>query len=110
MLETLLQPNDEIERCGLILKDGTIVEIDNVHDDPTQGYEMDLLQALEYIEAELVAATWHTHPKAGPNLSGEDWKGFRGWPDWEHVIIGLESGKPAIRRYRIENGLPIVCD
>jgi len=108
MLETLLQPGDQDERCGFILKDDTVVEITNVAKDKTLGYEMDPHEVLEYVDD--AVATWHTHPDTDPNLSGEDYSGFLSWPDMEHVIVGRRDGEVVVVRYRVQHGLVIECD
>lgn len=108
MLETLLQPGDKEERCGIILKDGTIKELPNVADEPHLGFKMSPKALLPLLED--VAATWHTHPDTDPNLSGEDYVGFLSWPDWQHHVIGLREGKVVVETYRVENGLVIGCD
>jgi proteasome lid subunit RPN8/RPN11 len=110
MLETFLRPGETNERCGLILKDGTIIEVENVAADKTLGYQMSPLSVLPFVEEGLVAGTWHTHPDTDPNLSGEDYSGFLGWPDLEHSIVGWRNGKATVLRYRVEDGLVIACD
>jgi len=109
MLETLLLKDDKVERCGLVLKDGSTVEIANLAENPEEGFEMSAEEALPYIEAENVSGTWHTHPKSDPTLSGEDYKGFLAWPELEHSIIGRRKGKVVVTRYRIEDGIVVVC-
>lgn len=110
MLETLLKNDDTVERCGLILKDGSIVEIDNIAEDPTNSYEMNPEQLLPYIEADTVASTWHTHPSSDPVLSGADREGFLAWPDLGHCIIGRRDGGVAVARYRVEDGFVLACN
>lgn len=109
MLETTLQLNDTDERCGFLLKDGTIVPIDNVAFEPHLGYEMNSQQALPYVQAGTIAATWHTHPDGPPILSGEDYEAFLAWPDFEHYVIGRSKGKVVVTKYKIERGLVIVA-
>jgi proteasome lid subunit RPN8/RPN11 len=108
MLENLLQPSDTVERCGLILKDGTILELVNVHDTPERGYRMDPTAALPHLEN--LTGTWHTHPDSDPNLSEEDYAGFLAWPDLEHYIIGRRNGQLAVSKYIVEEGMVIECD
>jgi proteasome lid subunit RPN8/RPN11 len=110
MLETLLHKGDEVERCGLILKDGSTVELPNIAENPETSFRMDLEKALPYLTDDQVAATWHTHPHTDPNLSGEDYSCFLSWPDLEHVIVGIRDGDVAVTRYRVEKGLVIACD
>ena len=110
MLETLLKDDDTIERCGLILKDGTVVEIKNVAPDPAIAYEMDPVELLPYVEAGTIESTWHTHPQSDPTLSGADHEGFLTWPDLGHCIIGRRDGQVAVARYRVEEGFVLACN
>jgi len=109
-LETLYRHEDEEERCGLILKDGSIVEIENVAEEKNNSYDMNPVAVLPFLEADLIAGTWHTHPRGDPNLSGEDYLGFLAYPDLEHSIIGHRSGQVFVQRYRVEKGLVIACE
>lgn len=110
MLETILQPDDTKERCGLILKDGSIVEIENVHEKPEEGYLMRSDAVIPFISNDMVSGTWHTHPGGDPTLSGEDYKGFLGWPDFTHHIIGVRKGETVVTCYKVEDGLVLICD
>ncbi|MGN6820272.1 MAG: Mov34/MPN/PAD-1 family protein [Sphingomonas sp.] len=106
----MLDLNNPNERCGFVLHDGTIVEIENCAEDPTRSYLMNSKQALPFIADDEVKATWHTHPQGEPNLSGEDYAGFLGWPDLEHIIIGIRDGKKCMMTYKVEDGVVIACD
>lgn len=86
------------ERCGLILKDDTIVELENIHPNPEQGFEIDSSEVLRYLEQ--MKATWHTHPNQSSILSGEDHLCFSHWADLQHHIIG----KDGISTYEVQNG------
>ena len=108
MLETLLQPGDTEERCGLILTDESIVEIENVAEDKVNSYRMNPVGVLPFVDN--LAGTWHTHPDSDPNLSEEDYAGFLAWPDLEHYIIGRRSGHITVMKYRVEDGLVLACD
>lgn len=74
------------ERCGFILNDGTVVECQNIHEDPEIGFEISTSSIRQY-EGQ-ISATWHTHPRTSPNLSVEDYRAFQAWPKWFHYIIG----------------------
>lgn len=74
-----------IERCGLILKNGAILELPNVHEDPQNGFRVDPAEILKH-EAE-TAATWHTHPSGNANLSMEDYHCFLAWPELFHYVV-----------------------
>lgn len=108
MLEHLLKPDDKDERCGLILKDGTVVELENVHEAPREGYRMRPSDALPHLEN--LAGTWHTHPDSDPNLSEEDRNGFLAWPDLEHFIVGRRNGAVFVTKYVVEDGMVLQCD
>ncbi len=107
MLEKLLQPNDEFERCGLVLKDGSTVEISNIAQNARTSYEMKTSEVLPHLED--VVGTWHTHPISDPTLSGEDHVGFLAWPNWKHWIIGIRDNKVAVECYEIVDGVLMPC-
>lgn len=109
MLETILQPDDTVERCGLVLKDGSIVEIKNIAEDPAVAYEMDPVELLPHVEADNIEIMWHTHPISDPVLSGADREGFLWWPDLVHCIIGRRDSRVAVERYRVEDGFVLAC-
>ena len=101
MLETILNPSDTKERCGLVLSDGGIVEIDNVSENPEDSYIMDPVAVLAFLPN--TVGTWHTHPKSNNVLSGDDHRNFRLWPDLVHYILSPEG----VRKYRVEDGAVI---
>lgn len=109
MLETTLRDNDDRERCGFVLDDGSVVELPNVAADPANSYEIDPESAVEYLRGGRVRGTWHTHPDTDPNLSGADHDGFAGWPELDHYIIGRRQGTVVVRHYRFEDGLLVAC-
>lgn len=109
MLETLLQPSDKVERCGLILDGKEPIEIKNIADDPVIGYVMDPEEVLPHLTSGRVTGTWHTHPHGTATLSGEDYKSFSFWPDLSHFIIGRRKDKVEVVEYRTVNGALIKC-
>jgi len=98
-----LDPSDTFERGGLILKDGTVIEIDNDHveEERDKAYVPDYAQLLPHIDNAI--GTWHTHPGETSNLSAGDWETFVNWPDFFHVIIGTDGA----RKYIVKNGAVI---
>lgn len=88
-----------VERCGFILKNQTIVEVPNSHPQPTLAFHINQSGFKKY--AEEIAATWHSHPTTGPNLSVPDYFGFLSYPDLYHYIIAKEK----IWCYYVENGV-----
>lgn len=106
---SLLTPEGTPERCGILTKDGEILELTNCHDDPLRGFRVSPLDIITHFDN--AVATWHTHPGADPNLSEEDYAGFMQWPDLEHHIIGVRDGQPLVIRYAVEEGVLVnLCD
>lgn len=110
MLETLLKPEDREERCGLLLTDGTTVELKNIAENPETSFEMDPQEVAPYLVKETVAGTWHTHPGADPALSGADYECFAAWPELDHYIIGIREKDILVLKYVVDRGLVLVCD
>lgn len=81
-LFALHNPNGP-ERCGVILTDGSILELDNIHPDPNNGFAMDPT----LLDTTGVVASWHTHPTTGPNLSIADFKAFKSYPHLLHYVV-----------------------
>ena len=108
MLKELLNnyADEGNERLGFVLEDGTILETFNNHDDPEFGamYRSADLFAYVYDPDRLVSAvaTWHTHPSATNNLSGDDYVAFTNHPHLEHYIVG----KNGVAKYYVtEDGV-----
>ena len=93
----------EQERCGLILKDGTILELENLHPDPVHFYEMNPEKYLD--EA---WAIWHCHPQTTGNLSVDDYLNFSTPPmnTFVHFIVD----EKLVWRYVWEGGRLLVDD
>lgn len=103
MKELLEKLSGENERVGFILKDGTIVEVDNVHPQPTRSFLVTGKDLKTYLEK--AAATWHTHPGATNNLSVADHESFLRYPDLRHFIVGTDG----VREYYVEDQDVIVA-
>lgn len=95
------------ELCGVILADGTVMQLPNVHEEPEKGFHIDPECFLKEVEAG-ASATWHTHPGRDPNLSEEDMSGFRSWPDLTHHIVGIRDGAKAIASFKVLDGGVVV--
>jgi len=98
-LKRKLKPTDTEERCGLILKDGTVFQTPNRHDDPTIGFRIPGWEMVQH-EDQLLG-TWHTHPGGTSVLSQEDYNGFLNWPQLTHFVVGNDG----VRAYRVEDGI-----
>ena len=89
----------EFERCGIILRSGELVELENIHPEPTAGFRFrgqDILR----LETTDTIGTWHTHPNATSNLSQNDFNAFNAWPRLVHYIIGNDG----ITKYQVVQG------
>lgn len=96
-LQSKLQAGDELERCGLVLKSGRIIELENRHPRPANGFAISVSEMDRRYDK--LAGTWHTHPHGNACLSQEDYLGFSGWPGLTHYIVGRDE----IRAYRADD-------
>ncbi len=97
-----LKPDDVEERVGFVLNTGRVVELKNVCPEPKEGFEVSAADLQKY--SDKVVASWHTHPGANANLTVEDARSFRDFPEWEHYIIGTDG----VKRYLVKDGAVIV--
>lgn len=88
------------ERCGFVLNDSTIVEVDNVHPTPDTHFKISDDDEARYLPEAL--ATWHTHPAGSSNLSVEDYHCFLRYDSLNHYIMGQNG---SISRYYVSSGL-----
>lgn len=87
------------ERVGVILKSGEIIEAENIHPNPDEGFDVSAEVLVKY-DGEIVGA-FHTHPSSTSNLSADDYQGFLNWPDLLHFIIGSDG----VRCFRVRDGV-----
>jgi proteasome lid subunit RPN8/RPN11 len=90
------------ERCGFVMPDGSLVEVENIAHEPEEGFEMSGEAILEHLETAI--GTWHTHPGETANLSMADYRAFLNFPNWRHFIIGADG----IMEFYIEDGA-VLC-
>ncbi len=94
-------PQAENEACGIVLKTGKIIDAENHHEQPSEGF---VLRAKVIVEhGDKVKGTWHTHPRANANLSQSDYAGFLHWPDLKHYVIGSDG----VRVYEVHQGMVV---
>lgn len=98
--------DDPNECCGVILADGDVMQLPNIHSDPAAGFHIEPKSFLEQLELGAIG-TWHTHPQADPNLSHEDMAGFRQWPNLTHYIVGIRDGEPFVEVFKVEDGIVV---
>lgn len=79
------------ERCGFILKDGTIVEVKNQSPRPEAAFDIDAQDIIKHLD--VMAATWHTHVETSSYPSGADYVCFQNWPHLKHYIVGSDGVK-----------------
>ena len=77
------------ERVGFILGTGVIVEVQNVSTSPRDSFAVRPEDMIFYEDK--IVATFHTHPDTTSNLSDDDFKAFKDWPEFRHLIIGSDG-------------------
>lgn len=87
-LLTLYSP-DGNERVGFILRDNSVVEVENTHPIPSQYFDVSAKDLIEYCDHAI--ASFHTHPGHNNNLSVNDQQAFLAWPHLIHYIIGCDG-------------------
>lgn len=97
-------PTHDKEQCGLIIKHNRIIEVMNVHPDPTKGFEIPVEAVMKY--EDVLEGTWHTHPYGSSALSEMDYACFLAWPDLDHYIISNEG----VKRYVVKDGVVLNAD
>jgi proteasome lid subunit RPN8/RPN11 len=98
-LKRKLRKTDTVERCGLVLANGSCPEKPNIHPQPERGF---MFRAEDLLENEnSLVGSWHTHPGQSAALSHEDYNGFSQWPHLTHYIIGTDG----VRAYRVIDGI-----
>lgn len=93
----------DLERVGVVRRDGSIVELRNVLDNKVEGFDLNGEDLLELEKPETVA-TWHTHPSRSCNLSILDRENFLNWPELRHIIVGING----VAVYAVENGEVVI--
>ena len=73
-----------VERCGLLLDGGKIVELKNTSDTPGHNF---LVDGKDFERHEGIVATWHTHPRTSANLSVMDWAMFKQFPETNYLQL-----------------------
>lgn len=87
MLSKFWNPNEE--RCGFILKDGTAVELPNIHPEPSRYFKIDQGEIDKQLDN--IEAFWHSHPDNNINLSLADYFAFNQYPDHRHRIYNSDD-------------------
>jgi proteasome lid subunit RPN8/RPN11 len=78
------------EVCGFIMRDGSIIEIRNVAENPYDTFTMDLRQIERNVDVEKIAAIWHTHPGGDIRPSKADLTAIR-LCEWDYVIVTADE-------------------
>lgn len=94
-------PSFEQEYCGLVLKNGDVVQIENSHASPKNNFQILEKDIAPY--KDMIEAIWHTHIHSDPNLSIADYNCFLSLPDYKHIIITQTE----IATYNVESGFVI---
>ncbi len=79
-----------LEACGFIMRDGSIIEIANIHENPYDNFSMDLRQIRRRVNLNRVAAIWHTHPGGDIRPSEADLEAIR-LCEWGYLIVTADE-------------------
>lgn len=90
------------ERCGFVLADNSIIEVENIAEDPTTQFEISQ-EVFENYESTAIA-TWHSHTATNSNLSLEDYATFLALPEFTHWIIS----KNRVVSFIVEDGAVLI--
>lgn len=101
MQELLKYLHGDKERVGFVLKDGSVVEVENQAAMPEDGFDVSGEDIFTHLDT--AKATWHTHPNGTCDLSVGDYHSFLSFPDWSHFIVSPKG----VREYVIEDGAVI---
>lgn len=100
-LFNLFDPDGD-ELCGVVMKDGTVKVLPNLHPEPRDNFAMDA----SVLDDPEVVATWHTHPRTSPNLTVADYRAFRQFPRLRHYIVGAAE----LWCYRMHDDILVLDD
>lgn len=85
--------NPDVEECGFVIADGTVVRMDNVSDNPGKAWQMRVKDQIVVRDhyGQSIAAVWHTHPHNRETPSEIDEDGIKslyhqGCP-WDYLIV-----------------------
>jgi len=90
--------NNSKERCGVVLKNGDVVELPNKHPEPERNFMIMADDIEPYLEE--LSALWHTHCDGSYNLSMNDYQLFVSKPELDQFIISDRG----VALYRVDNG------
>jgi proteasome lid subunit RPN8/RPN11 len=79
-----------LEVCGFVMSDGSIIEINNVHENPCDYFSMDLRQIRRKVDVRKIAAMWHTHPNGDVRPSEADLQAIR-LCEWGYLIVTADE-------------------
>ena len=95
-----------IERVGFVTELNEVIEVQNVSDKPTEGFMVSAEDIIECTENKKSWATWHTHPNQSSNLSGEDYRMFKAWPNMVHFI----SGNDGVKAFKYDSKIDAILE
>lgn len=90
------------ERVGVILHNGVVIEVENKAENPDESFDVDPQVMIEYEDQ--IKGTFHTHPGASAQLSGEDYQAFSNWRKLIHYIVGNDG----VRAYEVNGNGAVV--
>ena len=81
--------NMDGERCGFVLRDGSLVEVENLASDPS-NYFLISDESFEEYDGQIFAS-WHTHTHDSANISMADYETFTTSTLAKHVVVSRKA-------------------
>lgn len=79
------------EVCGFILKDGSVLEMPNVADDPRRSFLMSQADLIEKVpNPDVIEGLWHSHPRGTTTPSAGDMEMLR-LCEWRYFIVTADE-------------------
>lgn len=85
----------DVEVCGVIQKNGQIVQYANLHENPAVAFDMqiDLGAEIEYV--------WHSHPRGRPDPSQDDIPHMELLQKYGHDYTWLIIASGAVKAFKV---------
>jgi len=79
-----------LEACGFVMRNGSIIDIRNVAENPYDSFTMDLWQISRQVDVSKIGAIWHTHPNGDIRPSRPDLEAIR-LCEWGYIIVSSDE-------------------
>lgn len=98
----------DVEVCGLVLKDGQVFQIANVHEEPRANFQFSLDDLERFCVSHTyndVEGIFHTHPSNNPLPSEKD---VAGWPAGHELRYWIVTEEHVAEWRRDDDGVTLI--